>query len=107
MNARTAAIENKIGGAIKWVMGIVGSLAVALILMFLNDTHTRSQADESDKREMRARLALLTAQLQNVGQHGTVVVAPPGTQTTSVPSMDTTTPLNPDDLGAAAGSKGK
>ena len=37
------------------VLGMVASLAVALIMMFLNDAKTPANADESDKREMRAK----------------------------------------------------
>ena len=104
-SARSKAIEDKIGGAIKWVMGIVAALAVALIMMFLNDTKTRASADESDKREMRARLSLLTTQLANVQQH-TLVVTPPGAQATTVPAP-ISPPLDADELSEAAGSKSK
>ena len=109
INERIGSIEGKINGAIRWVMGIVATLAAALIIMFINNNHAQQQADESDKREMRARLSLLTQQLQNVGQRGgTLVLAPPGTQATTVtPATDNSTPLDPDDLGSATGAKPK
>ena len=85
---RIKAIEDKISGAVKWVMGIVASMSVALVLMFFQNNQAQKSADESDKREMRARLSLLTTQLQNVSLRGTVVVSPAGMQTTSVPQPD-------------------
>ena len=57
------AINDRFNGAVKYVLGILASLGVALIMMFLNGSKTRAQADQSDKREMRARLSLLTQQL--------------------------------------------
>ena len=100
-NARSEAIENKIGGGIRWIMEIVASLAVALVLMFLNDSKTRAQADESDKREMRARLSLLTQQLAN-DPPPELVVTPPGSQTAAIPTAPAT-PLDADDLSDASG----
>lgn len=104
--ARSKAIEDKIGGAQRWIMGIVASLSVALMLMFLNNAQARQSADEADKREMRARLSLLTTQLQNVQPRGTVVVAPPGTQATTVPSAAAEpAPVDQQDLNDATGGK--
>ena len=104
--ARSKAIEDKISGAIKWVLGIVASLGVSLILMYLNNAQATRAADESDKREMRARLSLLTTQLQNVQPRGTVVVAPPGTQAIT-PAAPQPAPIDQDDLSDATGGKGK
>ena len=103
--ARSKAIEDKIGGAVKYVLGILGSMAVALVLMVVSNGQATKAADESDKREMRARLSLLTSQLQNMAPRGTVVVAPQGTQTTTFPAPETPAP-DQDDLSTAAGAKG-
>ena len=104
--ARTKAIEDKIGGATKWVMGILASLSVALVVMYLNNAQATKSADEADKREMRARLSLLTTQLQNVQPRGTVVVAPPGTQAIT-PAAPEPAPLDQEDLSDASGGKPK
>lgn len=99
------AINDRFNGAVKYVLGILASLGVALIMMFLNDSKTRAQADQSDKREMRARLSLLTQQLAAV-RPNTLVVTPPGGQAQTVPAP-VSPPLDADDLSDATGGKGK
>ena len=104
VEAGVGAINKRFADSTEYMLGIVASLAVALIMMFLNDATTRANADESDKREMRARLSLLTQQLANTAPRA-VVVAPPGTQRTPIPSA--APPLDAEDLNDAAGGKGK
>ena len=104
IESSVASINQGFKDSRKYVMGIVASLGIALVLMFLNDSKTRAAADESDKREMRARLSLLTQQLANTAPRA-VVVAPPGTQATPIPSAAPA--LDPEDLNDAAGGPRK
>ena len=105
-----AAINQRYKDSIKYVLGLLASLGVALVLLFLQQSSTRAQADESDKREMRARLSLLTQQLANV-QPKTLVVTPgaqPSVQAAPAQVMpDMSPPLDPLDLNEAAGGKPK
>ena len=73
----------------KWVAGLISALAVALIVMYIQNAATGRERDEADRRAMESKLTALSTQMQAAQRApGTLVVTPQGMQTETRPKAD-------------------